>query len=318
MLAVTGLQVRLRRRSGVLRVAGRHGVRPRPSLGDLQPCHRLLRGGDRPIRRPVAADPHHQRCSAGSAAGAADLHDADHRADHVRSAASSWRCTRTPACRGCCWSACRCWRSPTTGSCRTCCPSSAAAAAHRQHQPGHARTALRYPGDPGVRPRTLRAQTIRRGEPGAVGSALEAGRWQALMLPVTTLVINISSVALIWFGGLRIDARPDAGRLADRIPVLLHADPDGRVAGDVHPGAPAARVGVRRTDHRGAGDHAGASPAPQHPCDPTAFDGEMRLDGPRSAIRAPRQPGAARYFVDRHGPAPRRRSSARQVRASRR
>lgn len=38
------------------------------------------------------------------------------------------------------------------------------------------------------------------------GSALEAGRWQALMLPVTTLVINVSSVALIWFGGLRIDA----------------------------------------------------------------------------------------------------------------
>lgn len=37
-------------------------------------------------------------------------------------------------------------------------------------------------------------------------AALDAGRWQALMLPVTTLVINISSVALIWFGGLRIDA----------------------------------------------------------------------------------------------------------------
>ena len=38
------------------------------------------------------------------------------------------------------------------------------------------------------------------------GSALEAGRWQALMLPVTTLVINVSSVALIWFGGMRIDS----------------------------------------------------------------------------------------------------------------
>lgn len=38
------------------------------------------------------------------------------------------------------------------------------------------------------------------------GTALEAGRWQALLLPTTTLVINISSVALIWFGGLRIDA----------------------------------------------------------------------------------------------------------------
>jgi len=37
-------------------------------------------------------------------------------------------------------------------------------------------------------------------------AALAAGRWQALMLPVTTLTINISSVALIWFGGQRIDA----------------------------------------------------------------------------------------------------------------
>ena len=37
-------------------------------------------------------------------------------------------------------------------------------------------------------------------------TALAAGRWQALMLPATTLTINISSVALIWFGGMRIDA----------------------------------------------------------------------------------------------------------------
>ena len=37
-------------------------------------------------------------------------------------------------------------------------------------------------------------------------AALVAGRWQALMLPVTTLTINLSSVALIWFGGLGIDA----------------------------------------------------------------------------------------------------------------
>ena len=37
-------------------------------------------------------------------------------------------------------------------------------------------------------------------------TALEAGRWQAMMLPATTLVINVSSVALIWFGGIRIDA----------------------------------------------------------------------------------------------------------------
>jgi ABC-type multidrug transport system fused ATPase/permease subunit len=37
-------------------------------------------------------------------------------------------------------------------------------------------------------------------------TALAAGNWQALMLPVTTLTINASSVALIWFGGLRIDS----------------------------------------------------------------------------------------------------------------
>ena len=37
-------------------------------------------------------------------------------------------------------------------------------------------------------------------------AALTVGRWQALMLPVTTLTINISSVALIWFGAIGIDA----------------------------------------------------------------------------------------------------------------
>jgi ATP-binding cassette subfamily B multidrug efflux pump len=36
-------------------------------------------------------------------------------------------------------------------------------------------------------------------------TSLKAGNWQALMLPVTTLTINVSSVALIWFGGQRID-----------------------------------------------------------------------------------------------------------------
>lgn len=36
-------------------------------------------------------------------------------------------------------------------------------------------------------------------------TALRAGYWQALTLPVTTLTINVSSVALIWFGGLLID-----------------------------------------------------------------------------------------------------------------
>jgi ATP-binding cassette, subfamily B, multidrug efflux pump len=37
-------------------------------------------------------------------------------------------------------------------------------------------------------------------------TALAAGNWQALTLPVTTLTINASSVALIWFGGLGVDS----------------------------------------------------------------------------------------------------------------
>jgi ATP-binding cassette, subfamily B, multidrug efflux pump len=37
-------------------------------------------------------------------------------------------------------------------------------------------------------------------------TAVTAGNWQALMLPVTTLTINVSSVALVWFGGLRINS----------------------------------------------------------------------------------------------------------------
>jgi ATP-binding cassette, subfamily B, multidrug efflux pump len=36
--------------------------------------------------------------------------------------------------------------------------------------------------------------------------ALMAGKWQALMLPLTGLTINLCSVAVIWLGGMRIDA----------------------------------------------------------------------------------------------------------------
>jgi len=62
--------------------------------------------------------------------------------------------------------------------------------------------------------RVVRAFTRERFETGrfaeanaaVADAAVAAGRWQALMLPVTTLTVNISTVALIWFGGLRIDA----------------------------------------------------------------------------------------------------------------
>jgi ATP-binding cassette subfamily B protein len=36
--------------------------------------------------------------------------------------------------------------------------------------------------------------------------AVTVGRWMAAMFPVVILVLNVSSVAVLWFGGLRIDA----------------------------------------------------------------------------------------------------------------
>jgi len=36
--------------------------------------------------------------------------------------------------------------------------------------------------------------------------ALTVGRWMAAMFPVVMLILNISSVAVLWFGGLRIEA----------------------------------------------------------------------------------------------------------------
>ena len=38
------------------------------------------------------------------------------------------------------------------------------------------------------------------------GIALFVGRWMAAMFPVVILILNVSSVAVIWFGGQRVDA----------------------------------------------------------------------------------------------------------------
>ena len=52
-------------------------------------------------------------------------------------------------------------------------------------------------------------------------SALSTGRWMASMFPTVMLVINVSSVAVLWFGGHRVDDGSDADRRADRVPRYL-------------------------------------------------------------------------------------------------
>ncbi len=84
----------------------------------------------------------------------------------------------------------------------------------------------------------------------------------------------------------------------DSVPVLLHADPDGGAAGDVHPRHRPARVGVRRADHRGAVHPARRSPAPRRRSGRTRIDGEIRLTVDDVQLPRRRSACAAGCFAD--------------------
>ena len=64
--------------------------------------------------------------------------------------------------------------------------------------------------------------------------SLRVGRLMALMFPTVMLVVNVSSVAVLWFGGAPHRRGRDADRRADRVPQLPDADPDVGHDGDVH------------------------------------------------------------------------------------
>jgi ABC-type multidrug transport system fused ATPase/permease subunit len=109
-------------------------------------------------------------------------------------------------------------------------------------------------------------------------TALEAGRWQALMLPTTTLVINISSVALIWFGGLRIDAgEMQVGSLIAFLSYFMQILMAVLLATVILVVIPRASVCADRitevlsTEPQITG--------PQQPVRPAAISGEIRMDG---------------------------------------
>ena len=96
--------------------------------------------------------------------------------------------------------------------------------------------------------------------------ALRGGRLMGLMFPTVMVIVNLSSVAVVWFGADLVNARRAAARLAHRLPAVPHADPDGGHARHVHGGARAPRVGQRRAgegsarhaqQHRDLGRHTG-------------------------------------------------------------
>jgi ATP-binding cassette subfamily B multidrug efflux pump len=52
----------------------------------------------------------------------------------------------------------------------------------------------------------VEAQRFGRANDDVTAVAVTTGRWQATMFPIVMLVLNVSSVAVLWFGGHRVDA----------------------------------------------------------------------------------------------------------------
>ena len=167
------------------------------------------------------------------------------------------------------------------------------AGAHRPRQPGAARADHRHPRRAGLRPRARRGRALRRRPTTTLTDDVAAGRsaaWRSCSRPCM-LVLNVSSVAALWFGADRIDSGADADRRADRLPQLPHPDPHGRDDGHVRggPGAPRRRcapsasrrcstppssvVAPPSAGHRAAAPRhrsscatsASTTPAPRHP-----------------------------------------------------
>lgn len=109
-------------------------------------------------------------------------------------------------------------------------------------------------------------------------TALTVGRWQALMLPVTTLVINVSSVALIWYGGMRIDAgQMQVGALIAFLSYFMQILMSVLLVTFVLVILPRASVCAERISE--VLDTPAAIASPEHPRAPSRRTGEIVLDG---------------------------------------
>ncbi|MBV9350871.1 MAG: ABC transporter ATP-binding protein [Mycobacterium sp.] len=108
-------------------------------------------------------------------------------------------------------------------------------------------------------------------------TALTAGNWQALMLPVTTLIINCSSVAVIWFGGQRIDGgHMQVGSLIAFLSYFTQILMAVLMATTTLMVLPRAAVCAERIT-----DVLSTRPAilnPEHPAHSSGIDGAIRLD----------------------------------------
>ena len=107
--------------------------------------------------------------------------------------------------------------------------------------------------------------------------SLGTGRLMALMFPSVMLVLNFSSIAVLWFGGHLVANGEHAGRRADGVPHLPAADPDVGDDGDLHVRHGAAGRGLRRADRRGASTPSPTCGRPPSPVRVGAVHGRLEL-----------------------------------------
>ena len=184
---------------------GRDELRSRHPGGPVPPGHRLLGPGGRHVRRAVADHPHHQRRAAGADARGDGVHDGHRRADHDRRrrdhgaapgrrpvdrapgrhAAGGRRARDASSARWCRRSVgCRTTSTPSTASCGSRSPAS---------------------GWCGPSPASRRRPSASRSaNADLTATALRGGRLMSSMFPTVNLLINLSSVAVLWIGADRV------------------------------------------------------------------------------------------------------------------
>ena len=205
MLAFSRDPDRLRRRRRVLRRQGGDELRPRPARSALPPRHRLLGPGGGPVRRPVAHHPDHQRRAAGADARGDGVHDGGRRADHHRHRRGDGPARRRrPVDRAGDLHAGRGRRarhrsssgwSRTSAGCKTTSTPSTASCGSRSPASGWSGPS---PGSP------QETERFRHANDDVTDAGMRGGRLMASMFPTVNLLINISSVAVLWIGADRV------------------------------------------------------------------------------------------------------------------
>ena len=139
--------------------------------------------------------------------------------------------------------------------------------------------------------------------------SLKIGSLFVLMFPAIGMILHVSTAAVLWFGGQRVDAgEMQVGSLTAFLQYLL-ADPDGRHDGHLHGHDDSARLGLRRPHRRGARRRT-LHPRAAHPGGAGRQVRPRRI--PERVLRLPRRrsSGAERHQLHRRARARPWRSSA--------